>query len=101
MIISASLEWEITTSSSTTPLNRFYHHENCNFYLQGENLYYIIKKNEQMYLQACDSVLPFQILYDQGVITGFVWQVDQQSNISLLIYFILPSPRFVQLEKSK
>merc|ERR1719400_1178392 len=24
--------------------------------------------------QACDSVLPFQILYDQGVITGFVWQ---------------------------
>ena len=25
--------------------------------------------------KACDSVLPFQILYDQGVITGFVWQV--------------------------
>merc|ERR1711962_1934634 len=24
--------------------------------------------------QACDSVLPFQILYDRGVITGFVWQ---------------------------
>ena len=24
--------------------------------------------------QACDSVLPFQILYDEGVITGFVWQ---------------------------
>jgi len=24
--------------------------------------------------QACDSVLPFQILYDGGVITGFVWQ---------------------------
>ena len=47
------------------------------FFLIGQNLYYIIQKNEQMYLQACDSVLPFQILYDQGVITGFVWQVDQ------------------------
>ena len=76
MIISASLEWEITTSSSTTPLNRFYHHEKCKFYLIGEN--------EQMYLQACDSVLPFQILYDQGVITGFVWQVDRHILCSYL-----------------
>jgi len=24
--------------------------------------------------QACESVLPFQILYDEGIITGFVWQ---------------------------
>ena len=30
---------------------------------------------DKIFLQACDSVLPFQILYDQGVITGFVWQV--------------------------
>ena len=77
MIIFASLEWEITTSSSTTPLNRFYHHEKSHFFLIVKNLYYMIQKIEQMYLQACDSVLPFQILYDQGVITGFVWQVDQ------------------------
>ena len=76
MIISASLEWEITTSSSTTPLNRFYHHEKSNFFLISKNLYYIIQQIEQICLKACDSVLPFQILYDQGVITGFVWQVD-------------------------
>ena len=37
---------------------------------------YVIQQIEQIYLKACDSVLPFQILYDQGVITGFVWQVD-------------------------
>ena len=43
---------------------------------KSKNLYYIIQQIEQIYLKACDSVLPFQILYDQGVITGFVWQVD-------------------------
>ena len=58
-----------------TPEQVFYH-EKSNFFLISKNLYYIIQQIEQICLKACDSVLPFQILYDQGVITGFVWQVD-------------------------
>ena len=34
-----------------------------------------MRRKWQPSFKACDSVLPFQILYDQGVITGFVWQV--------------------------
>ena len=40
-------------------------------YIFGQ-IYWSINK---VLFKACDSVLPFQILYDQGVITGFVWQV--------------------------
>ena len=81
MITSVSLAWEITTSNSTLLLIRF----NLTWSTAAaENVCFQktpslpnLQDNDkwQPSFKACDSVLPFQILYDQGVITGFVWQV--------------------------
>ena len=95
MTTSVFWAWVITTFSSTTPLTR----SHSSFGIRYLYLVFVFsfgKDLSEILFQACDSVLPFQILYDEGVITGFVWQVTS----NYYIYHFISFPHWEYLERT-